>query len=206
MIARTSEEVLGVPQPALKELLRRWRRRPDGAPGLTELSGLFASGVYEARLAAVELARSRRSEWDASWAELFTAWARSSDTSSRVADGVGENLLGPLALEGRLPAGTLEGLAASASVWPWRAGLAALRPSLERGGRDWPLFETFAAACVGEDGRLGRERAALNAFRSCLRRALKGCPEKVRDFLARHEPELPGLLEAVEGGGEREED
>ncbi|MBI5622691.1 MAG: DNA alkylation repair protein [Elusimicrobia bacterium] len=198
---RTSEKVLGVPPHAFKALLASWGRGPGGPPGTGVLEALFSSGVFEARLAAVELAKRARRDWDVSWAELFASWARAEDVSWRVADAVGSDLLGPMQAKGGLPPGLLESLAESACVWPWRAGLAALRPGLEAGGRDWPLFEAFARACVGEGARFSRERAAFNGFRSALVRARRGCPAKVRDFLLRHEPELPGLLEALEGDG-----
>ncbi|MBI5884078.1 MAG: DNA alkylation repair protein [Elusimicrobia bacterium] len=202
MRLRTPEKVFGVPPSSFKAVLAGWSRREGGPPARPELAELFGSGVFEARLAAVEISRRCRKDWDAGWTELFLAWAKASDVSWRVADSVGADLLGPLLAEGRLPAGSLEDLAASPSVWPWRAGMAALGPSLERDGLVWPVFESFARSCVGEGSRFGRERAALNGLRSALRRARKGCPDLVRDYLVRHEPDLPGLLETLEGGAD----
>ncbi|MBI4677995.1 MAG: DNA alkylation repair protein [Elusimicrobia bacterium] len=196
---KTPEKVLGVPTPALKRALAAWAAREGGPPSIEGLARLFASGVCEARLAAVELALARRSDWDERWMELFLCWARTTDTSWHLADKVGRGILGPLLLSGALAPARLDELAASSEVWPWRAGLSALGLSLAQGDRDWPRFERFARACVGPGSRFALKRPALNGLRSALRSAFHGCPSRAKDFLARHEPELPGAAAAVLG-------
>ena len=56
MRLRTPEKVFGVLPSSFKAVLARWSRCSGGPPGRPELAELFGSGVFEARLAAIELA------------------------------------------------------------------------------------------------------------------------------------------------------
>lgn len=110
---------------------------------------------------------------------------------------MGSKLIGPLWVEGLIEPRQLAALALWPEVGPWRAGLAALSPSLSQGSRDWPLLETFLSACLGEEARFAGRRPATNAARSALRAAGRANGDLVADWLQKHEPELPaGLAEA----------
>ena len=164
---------------------------PSEPPSRSELDGLFRSGAGEARREAMDLALLHRAQWDKRWGGLFLRWARTAEADT--ADFLGARLLGPLWLAGEIEPRQLVALSLWPSVWPWRTGLLALTPSLQRNGADWPLFEQFAKACLGEDSRFGRERQAFNGLGRALRAAKRGCPELARSWLDRHEPVLQGF-------------
>lgn len=191
---KTPETVVGLDAAALKGAVAAWLARRGAAPTLAELDRLFGTGVCEARLAAMELALARRAEWDRGWADLFVGWAWTEETSWPVADVLGPKLLSPLWCAGQLAPERLEEFARRPRLWPWRTGMTALVGGLSRGDRDWPLLELFCGSCVPRGSPFHGERAAFNGVRTALRAALKGCPGRVRDFLDRHEPELPGYL------------
>lgn len=80
---KTDREVLGVPVPGIDALARDWRAADPSVPGRVALaSGLWETGVFEARIAAARLLVQARIKddgpvWDlvASWVPDFDGWA-----------------------------------------------------------------------------------------------------------------------------------
>ncbi len=142
-----------------------------------------------------------RPAWNKKWGGLFLRWARARDTSWHVTDRLGARLIGPLWLEGLIEPRQLAALALWPEVWPWRCGLTALVPSLEKSDADWSLLEGFLRAVLDEEGRFHAVRAAHNGVRVVLKAALKGCPARVRDLMDRHGEGLPSALAAVGAQG-----
>jgi len=74
---------LGVANPVLNDLTRDWRKDLDGPARAQVAAGLWATNIYEARLAAAKLLTTARirpddqAAWDliASWAPDFDSWA-----------------------------------------------------------------------------------------------------------------------------------
>lgn len=165
---------------------------------LGELDLLYRTGAPEARLDAVKAALAQKELWEPAkrWGGLFLRWARAEDMPPRVCDILGPKLIGPLWLSGDIEARQLVALSLWPKVWPWRAGLTALCPSLERDDTDWPLFEQFAKACAEEESRFGQERQAYNGLLRALRCARAGCAGRAAGWVDRHEPTLPGFVVA----------
>lgn len=183
---KTDRQVLGVAMPVIDELARAWRAEVTLDGRLALASGLWDTGVFDARLAAAKLltqARIRPDDapaWDliCAWVPRFDGWA--------IADAVsiagGKRLVAdPTRLE------TVEGWTLSDHMWTRRAALVMTLP-FARVNNPKP-FETairqrvlgWAASYVTD-----RDWFIQKAVGWWLRDLSRHAPEMTRDWLAQH--------------------
>ncbi|SDX42467.1 3-methyladenine DNA glycosylase AlkD [Albimonas donghaensis] len=119
---KTDREVLGVPVPVIDGLARDWRALDPSVPGRVALaSGLWETGVFEARIAAAKLLVQARIKGDGPVWDLVVSWVPDCDgwaISDHVAD-VGKRRLAadPARLD------EVETWTTSSHLWTKRAAL-----------------------------------------------------------------------------------
>ncbi len=77
---KVPREYLGIPNPAINELTQSWRQSVDVAERVTLAEALWATNIFEARLAAAKLlTQARITPDDGAWA-LITSWVPDFDS------------------------------------------------------------------------------------------------------------------------------
>lgn len=180
---------LGVPVPQITDLAKGWRAGLDLPGRLSLASGLWASDVHEARVAAAKLLTQARIAGDeavwqliASWVPQFDAWA----IADHVCDAGGRRLLAdPSRLD------QVEGWTRSDHMWSRRAALVITLPWTKQ---NFPKPEDLAVrdrvlgwcAAYAED----KDWFIQNAVAGWLRDLSRHDIERADTWLTEHGPRL----------------
>jgi len=190
----TALEVLGVPAPAIRRVLRPLARRLRSEPPERVLAlarTLVATGVHEARQVAWELVGGRRDLVRSLDAATVEALAEGNDNWASV-DGFSVYVSGPAWRDGGVRDEDVARWARDSDRWWRRTALVstvALNLRSRGGAGDTGRTVAVCSLLVGD-----RDPMVAKALSWALR-ALAGADERaVRAFLLRHGAELPALV------------
>ena len=182
---KVARPYLGTPNPALNALAAGWRRDLPVAPRLALAQGLWATNVFEARVAAAKLLTQARLAGDlavwrclADWVPEFDSWA--------IADHAAKaGSLRLLADPARLD--EVETWVGADSLWTRRAALVMTLP-WTRMRQPSPAQDAARERILGWAARLADDPAwfAQKAVAWWLRDLSRIAPERVRAFLDRN--------------------
>ncbi|WP_424977069.1 DNA alkylation repair protein [Leisingera sp. S232] len=182
---KQNRKVLGVPNPATNELTKAWRQSLSVADRRDLASALWATDIFEARIAAAKLLTQARIKedgpvWDLlqSWVAAFDSWAIADHACSAISKRL-------LAAPDRLDA--VETWTRSDLMWTRRAALVATLPWAKMNNlkpADQERRERILgwAACYVAD----RDWFIQKAIGWWLRDLSKHDAERTRAFLADH--------------------
>ena len=148
---KVDTETWGVSVPATRRAARAVAgRRPLDRDALwAVVDRLWASGVHDARMAAVELLDARAQVLDPSDLDRLATLIRTAGTWALV-DGLAASVGGRLVERHPDPGPTLDRWAVDDSFWVRRAVLLVHRRALRRGEGDWDRFARYADALADE--------------------------------------------------------
>lgn len=182
---KQKREVLGVPNPAINELTKEWRRNLSTEERVTLAHNLWTTDIFEARLAAAKLlTQARMRPDDAAW-DLIQSWVPEFD-SWAIADHV------CMAGQKRLVADptrvdTVEAWTTSEHMWTRRAALVITLPWTKQNHpkpMDLEIRDKVLgwAAIYAEDQKWFIQKAVA----WWLRDLSKHDPDRTRAFLEQH--------------------
>jgi 3-methyladenine DNA glycosylase AlkD len=177
---RSDLRFLGASVPAIRSVATTIAAElaPDRAGLLALVEALWARGVHECRMAAVELLSLATGQLCADDMVLLERLLRESRTWALV-DGLAVSVIGPLVEREASARIVLDRWAADRDFWVQRAALLALLPGLRRGEGDFTRFARYA------DGVLdSREFFLRKAVGWVLREVGRTRPELVVEWLA----------------------
>jgi 3-methyladenine DNA glycosylase AlkD len=174
-------EFTGTPVPAIRSVVRSWRRQQHGLDhdGLVAvIQALWARPVHECRMAAAELLTADGSLLDAADIGLVEGMLRTARTWALV-DGLAANVIGGLVLRHPELTATLDRWAADEDFWIRRSAMLALLGPLRQGAGDFERFSRYADQMLTE-----REFFIRKAIGWILRETAKRRPDLVAQWLA----------------------
>ncbi len=190
---KTTRPVLGVRNPQINEAVAIWRKDRPIADWLGEARALWASEIFEARIAAAKLLiKARLKDEDAAVWEVVLGWMSDLDgwaIADHVADAGGRRIMADLTRLDQVEAWTR-----SDHLWTRRAALVFTLPLAK-------LTHPDAAQQAGRARVLGwaegyvpdREWFIQKAIAWWLRTLSRHDPGAVRAFLATHGPGMKGF-------------
>ncbi|GMV05566.1 MAG: hypothetical protein AMXMBFR53_18440 [Gemmatimonadota bacterium] len=190
----TSMEILGVPVPAVRKILRPLARDladASGAEVLAVARALLDTRVHEARQVAHELVGGRGDVVAQLDAAAVRALGEGNDNWGAV-DCFSVFVSGPAWRDGRVGDGDVLGWAADVDPW-WRRTALVSTVALNarsRGGRGEPVRTLRVCARLAGDPH----PMVAKGLSWALRALVDVDREGVRTFLGRHEAELPALV------------
>ena len=173
-------EFVGADVPTVRRIaVQVWREQALDRASLTELvRALWDSGVFECRLAAVELLVAGSAVLEPRDLGVVEALLRTADTWALV-DPLATNVVGRLVVDYPAVLDVLDAWAADDDFWVRRTALLALLPEVRRGAGDFERFCRYADAMLDE-----REFFIRKAIGWVLREAGRTRPDEVLDWLA----------------------
>jgi 3-methyladenine DNA glycosylase AlkD len=174
-------EFTGTAVPAIRSVVRSWRRRQPGLDhdGLVAVTRqLWARPVHECRMAAAELLTADGPLLDAADIGLVEGMLRTARTWALV-DGLAANVTGDLVLRYPELTATLDRWAADQDFWIRRSAMLALLVPLRQGAGDFERFSRYADQMLTE-----KEFFIRKAIGWILRETAKRRPDLVAQWLA----------------------